>query len=58
MGVMQGDVPPAFGVTLPTNDLVWWVPFGMILYHAAKARGFGSSEAANANSGNQRASAS
>ena len=58
MGVMQGDVPPAFGVTLPTNDLVWWVPFGMILYHAAKARGVGSSEAANANSGNQRASAS
>lgn len=37
MGVMQGDVPPAFGVTLPTNDLVWWVPFGMILYHAAQA---------------------
>lgn len=33
-GVMQGDVPPAFGITLPTNDLVWWVPFGMMLWHA------------------------
>jgi hypothetical protein len=27
-------VPPAFGVTLPTNDLVWWIPFGLILLHA------------------------
>jgi hypothetical protein len=34
MGVLQGDVPPAFVVTLPTNDLIWWVPFGLILYRA------------------------
>ncbi len=34
MGVMRGDVPPAFGWTLPTNDLLWWIPFGMILLHA------------------------
>lgn len=34
MGVLQGTVPPAFGVTLPTNDLVWWVPFALILWHA------------------------
>lgn len=36
-GVIQGDVPPAFGVTLPTNDLIWWVPFGLILAHAWRA---------------------
>mgnify|MGYP003344922343 CR=1 FL=1 len=23
-----------FGITLPTNDLVWWVPFALILLHA------------------------
>lgn len=34
VGVARGEVPAAFGWTLPTNDLVWWVPFSMILYHA------------------------
>lgn len=34
MGVADGTVPPAFGVTLPTNDLIWWVPFAAILWHA------------------------
>jgi len=38
LGVMQGDVPPAFGVTLPTNDLVWWVPFALMLRAAWIAR--------------------
>lgn len=37
-GVLQGEVPPAFGVTLPTNDLLWWVPFTMILLAAWRAR--------------------
>ena len=32
------EVPPAFGWTLPTNDLVWWVPFALILLGAWKAR--------------------
>jgi peroxiredoxin len=27
-------VPLRFGVTLLTNDLVWWVPFGAMLWHA------------------------
>jgi peroxiredoxin len=36
-GVLKGEVPPAFGVTLPTNDLLWWIPFGLILYHAFRA---------------------
>ena len=30
MGLLQGTVPAAFGVTLPTNDLIWWVPFAVI----------------------------
>jgi len=37
MGVLDGTVPPAFGVTLPTNDLIWWVPFGLILYGGFRA---------------------
>jgi small multidrug resistance pump len=37
MGVADGTVPLAFGVTLPTNDLVWWVPFAAILWHAWQA---------------------
>ncbi|MFK7882686.1 MAG: SelL-related redox protein [Phycisphaerales bacterium] len=32
MGLIRGDVPPEFGVTLLTNDLIWWVPFSMMLY--------------------------
>ncbi len=30
-------VPPEFGVTIPTNDLLWWVPFALILLGAVKA---------------------
>ncbi|NBT13655.1 MAG: alkyl hydroperoxide reductase [Planctomycetia bacterium] len=39
MGVLKGEVPPAFGVTLPTNDLIWWVPFGLMLLHVARVHG-------------------
>jgi hypothetical protein len=31
---VRGTLDPAFGWTLPTNDLVWWVPFGLILWAA------------------------
>ena len=34
MGVVDGTVPVAFGVTIPTNDLIWWIPFGAILWYA------------------------
>jgi hypothetical protein len=34
MALMKGVFPPEFGITILTNDLVWWVPFGLILYHA------------------------
>lgn len=36
-GVLRGEVPPGFGITLPTNDLLWWIPFGLILLHAWRA---------------------
>ena len=35
-GLIRGEVPAAFGVTLPTNDLLWWIPFAMILLAARR----------------------
>ncbi len=32
----RGTFPPAFGLTILTNDLIWWVPFAWILWDAAK----------------------
>jgi small multidrug resistance pump len=31
---MRGDIPWTFGWTIITNDLIWWVPFAMILRQA------------------------
>ncbi|MFW5757930.1 MAG: alkyl hydroperoxide reductase [Bacteroidota bacterium] len=28
---LQGNISPGFGYTLITNDLIWWVPFALIL---------------------------
>ena len=39
---MLGSFPWSFGWTILTNDLIWWVPFGLILLHA---RRYGSSPA-------------
>ncbi len=36
-----GDLPWAMGWTILTNDLVWWVPFGLILVHARRVRSAG-----------------
>ena len=33
-GVLRGEVPAGFGLTIPTNDLVWWIPFALMLAHA------------------------
>ncbi|MGP1272449.1 MAG: SelL-related redox protein [Phycisphaerales bacterium] len=33
----RGDFPPAFGLTILTNDLLWWIPFSMMLWDAAKS---------------------
>ncbi|MFN9300700.1 MAG: SelL-related redox protein [Acidobacteriota bacterium] len=32
----MGRFKPAFAWTILTNDLIWWVPFGLILWHAAR----------------------
>jgi hypothetical protein len=32
--VIMGTFPWTFGLTIITNDLIWWVPFVAILYHA------------------------
>lgn len=34
---MRGQLPWSMGVTILTNDLIWWIPFSMMLWHAAKA---------------------
>jgi len=36
--VAQGELPLAFGATILTNDLIWWVPFGWMLWDAYRAR--------------------
>ncbi|HVJ68031.1 MAG TPA: hypothetical protein VM510_08615 [Caulifigura sp.] len=30
----HGRLPWTFGATLLTNDLIWWIPFGIILWDA------------------------
>ncbi|MEM6648210.1 MAG: alkyl hydroperoxide reductase [Bacteroidota bacterium] len=35
-----GAAPAAFGYTLITNDLIWWIPFGLILYRAHTETGW------------------
>lgn len=34
----RGAIPPVFGLTIITNDLVWWAPFAMMLWDAARSR--------------------
>jgi peroxiredoxin len=34
--LVRGDMPLAFVATIITNDLIWWLPFGAILYNAFK----------------------
>lgn len=36
MAAGQGQLPWSMGWTLLTNDLLWWVPFTLILLHAAR----------------------
>lgn len=38
VALADGVFPPAFGLTILTNDLIWWVPFALILADAAKYR--------------------
>ena len=39
VAMTKGTFPPAFGLTILTNDLLWWIPFGLILWDAARSRG-------------------
>jgi hypothetical protein len=34
--VRSGELPLAWGVTILTNDLIWWIPFAAMLYLAFK----------------------
>ena len=34
MNYLQGNIPASFGYTLITNDLIWWIPFFLILRDA------------------------
>ncbi len=36
--LLQETIPPAFGYTLITNDLIWWIPFALILREAWLAK--------------------
>jgi len=37
--VWAGTLPRSFAITCLTNDLIWWVPFALLLKHAWNARG-------------------
>ena len=37
VALARGEFPPAFGLTILTNDLLWWIPFSLILRDAAIA---------------------
>ncbi|MCU0706484.1 MAG: alkyl hydroperoxide reductase [Fimbriiglobus sp.] len=34
VALVKGTFPPAFGLTILTNDLIWWVPFALMLWGA------------------------
>jgi ligand-binding SRPBCC domain-containing protein len=34
VALARGVFPPAFGLTILTNDLIWWIPFTLILWDA------------------------
>lgn len=35
--LIRGEFPVQFGYTIITNDLVWWIPFALILLGARRA---------------------
>jgi hypothetical protein len=38
LALADGTFPPVFAVTILTNDLIWWIPFGLILRDARAGR--------------------
>jgi hypothetical protein len=37
LAVARGEFPLAFGLTIVFNDLIWWLPFGLILRRVYRA---------------------
>ncbi len=37
--IITGQLPLAFGWIILTNDLIWWLPFGLYLRDASRERG-------------------
>lgn len=37
-GVATAQIPPGFGLANLTNDVIWWLPFGVILWRARLAQ--------------------
>jgi hypothetical protein len=35
-GVLMEETPPAALITIIPNDLIWWIPFVLILRHASR----------------------
>ena len=38
VALAKGTLPLSFGLTILTNDLVWWIPFALILRNAAESQ--------------------
>lgn len=36
VALAKGTFPPIFGLTILTNDLIWWIPFALMLRDAAR----------------------
>ncbi|NRB51571.1 MAG: alkyl hydroperoxide reductase [Saprospiraceae bacterium] len=36
--LVQGAFPVKFGMLIIFNDLIWWLPFGLILLHAYRSK--------------------
>jgi hypothetical protein len=36
---MAGDIPWSFGFVIIFNDLIWWIPFSIILLNTWRSRG-------------------
>jgi len=36
VAALEGRLPWRFGWLNVTNDLIWWIPFGLVLWHAAR----------------------
>jgi hypothetical protein len=41
VALARGTFPPLFGITILTNDLLWWIPFFQILLNAYRQQASG-----------------